>query len=182
MIMRAIFTCILFCLMFSVHAQKKNKKSKSLTLDSLVTKSGWVINERDTLVLGLGSLPNGAFKYVTDVSFGAAMTNSYSGNHYSTRYNEDKNALGKNFAGMKVVVSSTDKSNVYFRFVGKHKIFVEPAIASGELELPEKYRKAKLNDTPMSKADEISKLKKLLDDGALTKEEFEAEKKKILEK
>ena len=33
-----------------------------------------------------------------------------------------------------------------------------------------------------SKADEIAKLKKLLDDGALTKEEFEAEKKKILDK
>ncbi|WP_346236911.1 SHOCT domain-containing protein [Niabella insulamsoli] len=33
-----------------------------------------------------------------------------------------------------------------------------------------------------SKADEIAKLKKLLDEGALTKEEFEAEKKKLLEK
>jgi hypothetical protein len=32
-----------------------------------------------------------------------------------------------------------------------------------------------------SKADELTKLKKLLDDGALSKEEFEAEKKKILD-
>lgn len=37
-------------------------------------------------------------------------------------------------------------------------------------------------DVAGSKAHEIGKLKKLLDDGALTKEEFEAEKKKILEK
>jgi len=33
-----------------------------------------------------------------------------------------------------------------------------------------------------SKADELTKLKKLLDDGVLTKEEFEAEKKKVLER
>ena len=35
--------------------------------------------------------------------------------------------------------------------------------------------------TITSKADDLTKLKKLLDDGVLTKEEFEAEKKKILD-
>ena len=39
----------------------------------------------------------------------------------------------------------------------------------------------KTNHQTVSKADELSKLKKLMDDGVLTKEEFEAEKKKILE-
>ncbi|MCW3126931.1 MAG: Short C-terminal domain, partial [Bacteroidetes bacterium] len=36
--------------------------------------------------------------------------------------------------------------------------------------------------TPLSGADELMKWKKLLDQGIITKEEFEAQKKKILEK
>ena len=37
-----------------------------------------------------------------------------------------------------------------------------------------------LKKQPCPKADELTKLKKLLDDGVLSKEEFEVEKKKIL--
>lgn len=38
------------------------------------------------------------------------------------------------------------------------------------------------NEVKISNSDELIKLKKLLDDGVLTKEEFEAEKNKILKK
>jgi hypothetical protein len=43
-------------------------------------------------------------------------------------------------------------------------------------------KKEKLTEAALSKADELAKLKKLMDEGVLTKEEFEAEKKKILDK
>ena len=55
-----------------------------------------------------------------------------------------------------------------------------------EIVYPEEYKPKKAEapqQTPViSIADEILKLKKLLDDGVLTKEEFETQKKKILEK
>jgi Short C-terminal domain len=68
-----------------------------------------------------------------------------------------------------------------------YEIDVENALISNELVLPEQFKKAK-NDVPkqvivsqqISIADELIKLKKLLDDGVLTKEEFESQKKKVL--
>ena len=160
-----------------LNAQKKQKTPA--VPDSLITKSGWVIHGGDTLTLGLGSLPNGAFKYITDISLSSALSNSYSSNYYSDKYNEEKNAFNKNNAGLKIVVKDLDKSNVYFKWVGRKKIFVEPAILSGELEVPKQYKNDKSSP---STADELIKLKKLLDDGVLTKDEFDAEKKKILDK
>ncbi len=70
---------------------------------------------------------------------------------------------------------------------GRYEIDVDNAIASGELLVPEEFRPKPKGTTvvevkqKISVADELVKLKKLLDDGILTKEEYDAQKKKLLE-
>ena len=69
-----------------------------------------------------------------------------------------------------------------------YEVDIDNAIAAGEVVIPEEFKqKDKVHQieakgTAVSVADELLKLKKLLDDGILTKDEFEAERKKILQK
>jgi hypothetical protein len=71
-------------------------------------------------------------------------------------------------------------------------IELDQAIEAGEIVVPEPYA-AKLDinkknapvviqQNSVSVADEIKKLKSLFDSGVLTKEEYETQKKKLLEK
>lgn len=72
--------------------------------------------------------------------------------------------------------------------VGAIRFDIDNAISSGELDVPENFKpKAKpllveVKGGQISVADELVKLKKLFDDGVLNKEEYEAAKKKLLEK
>jgi hypothetical protein len=64
---------------------------------------------------------------------------------------------------------------------------VENAITFGELIVPVEFRPKKESvvvevKQQTSVADELKKLKALLDDGTLTQEEYDAQKKKLLEK
>ncbi|MES1225758.1 MAG: SHOCT domain-containing protein, partial [Bacteroidota bacterium] len=61
------------------------------------------------------------------------------------------------------------------------EINFDGAIASGELIVPDGFKSKITGSNSASVADEITKLKKLLDDGTITKEEFEAAKKKLLQ-
>jgi len=58
-------------------------------------------------------------------------------------------------------------------------IWIEEAIASCEVT-PCNDSKSNGASPQFSVADELTKLKKLLDDGAITKKEYEAQKKKLL--
>lgn len=59
---------------------------------------------------------------------------------------------------------------------------VESAIQSGEIFVPDKFQDKKVIKNETGIADELRKLKGLFDEGILTKEEYEAQKKKLLEK
>ncbi|MBD2755082.1 SHOCT domain-containing protein [Spirosoma sp. BT704] len=64
----------------------------------------------------------------------------------------------------------------------RYLIEVENALESSEIILPVRYRKNvnQANPAPISVADELLKLKQLLDAGALTQDEFNQQKKKLL--
>jgi hypothetical protein len=74
--------------------------------------------------------------------------------------------------------------------LSRYVIDIENAIEAKELDVPKEYAIAeKKPEAPsvtvkqeISVADELTKLKKLYDDGVLTKEEYEAQKKKLLDK
>jgi hypothetical protein len=68
-----------------------------------------------------------------------------------------------------------------------YEIDVENAIKTGEIEVPEEFMPKKETQTielkqTISPADELKKFKELLDSGVITQEEFDNQKKKILEK
>ena len=68
---------------------------------------------------------------------------------------------------------------------GRMHIEVEEAIAAGELlvsQTDKVVEKTIIQETSGSVADELAKLKKLYDEGAITKKEYEAQKKKLLSK
>lgn len=138
-------------------------------MDTLKVKAG------DTIRLGQGSGSNKGFIYFFD------------GQHHTGR---------SDMANSRLVIKSIkelDDPNMgkkYLAIVNPGGIFnwaidLESAIRSGEVSGINKVRFADgrsqvVIQNKTSAADELIKLKKLLDQGVITKEEFEKQKKKVL--
>lgn len=164
--------------------------------DTLFTTCGYKIIEGQEIKIGTGAMPDGDFKFIRRNA--ASLFNYTSNNGYQNQANA-ANAFPRNQAGLKYKIKSVEQRGskkrgyVYYAKIGagliNYEIDVENAIASGELTVPDEFKpKPKAPTTvveikqQVSVADEIAKLKKLCDDGILTKEEYEAQKKKLLEK
>lgn len=160
--------------------------------DTLFTKSGYKIAENQMLKIGTGTMPDGDFKYIR---IAATSLFQYTGTNRSAV--NSSNSLASASAGFEYKVVRIDKYGnkkhgfVYYPIINvgaiRYQVDVDNAIANGELNVPEEYKpKAKPLvvevKQQISVADELAKLKKLYDDGVLTKEEYEAQKKKLLEK
>nr|BFF40407.1 hypothetical protein BACY1_22120 [Tenacibaculum mesophilum] len=154
-----------------VKAQKKVEKLKEYTASNGVTyKVG------DEFKLGQGSDTNGKFVYVNIGGWGMST-------------NAESNRLGAANSGLIVTLKKIKKYNykrykgVYFTVGGgnitNYTIDIENAIKSCEIEICND--KKEVAESKPDKYDQLAKLKKLLDDGVLTQEEYDAEKKKILE-
>lgn len=164
--------------------------------DTLITRTGFKIYEGLKLKTGTGAMPDGDFKFVRINSasfFRYSSTNGYNG------LANQANSFPRGNAGLQFKVVRIDKRGskkngfVYYPILGnglvRYEVDIENAIAAGEIVVPDEFKpkQASTGGTVVVKqevsvADEIVKLKKLLDDGILTKEEFDAQKKKLLEK
>ncbi len=148
--------------------------------DTLYTSSGYKITVDQEIKLGTGTRDNGDFKFIT-VSKNSWLT-APSVKQASMRKTSDHHT------GMVKKLKpegNKERGYTYYIIIGigdivNYQCDVENAIASGEIVVPDKY-KSKPNNSPVSVADEITKLKKLYDDSVITKEEFEAQKKKLLD-
>lgn len=148
-----------------------------------VTSIGWTIKEGDELILGKGSMPDKSFAFITE------NANMLQYRQYS---DGTTGKLQHTYNGRKVKVSDlivfgTKKMGFYINAkikvgqLSRYSVDIENAIESGEVVVPQEYAKKNTTTLPAtSKADELKKLKELLDSGALTQEEYDAEKKKIL--
>ncbi|MBK9401755.1 MAG: hypothetical protein IPN36_13160 [Bacteroidetes bacterium] len=99
--------------------------------------------------------------------------------------------LGASWAGFNFRIKDIKKSGTpkrgykYYIVCGggniaNYWIDIEEAIPTGEVYVPNEFKpKPQTNSTGL--ADELLKLKKLLDDSLLTKEEFDIQKKKLLD-
>jgi hypothetical protein len=154
--------------------------------DTLFTTSGFRMVAGTDIKLGTGTLPNGDFKYV---SISASSWANISDPSMS------KSGIGRRYNGHLVHVKKFRKDGnkrrgyVFYAIVGggnivNYDIDVESAIASGELVVPDEFRPKTTTPaaTAVSPADELKKLKDLLDSGAITKDEYDSTKKKILAK
>lgn len=169
-IILAAFLLIPFC----TQAQKEYKASNGVTY-----------HVGDTLRLGLGTKADGSFLYVEDRGLLGSM--GPFGNMGPGR-NQPARSLPKEFANVGAVIKSINKisSNGVSKYIFsvnaggpmRYSVYIDDAIAACEVK-PCKNDTAPAAATG-SVADEIKKLKELLDSGAITKSEYEAQKKKLL--
>lgn len=150
-------------------------------LDSVVCSYGWVIKVGQNINLGTGTMADKSFAYVGTTpnllsTIPIPLGSSYAGLNLTV-----KRIVEKKFKGAKKIELVVSGGNIV-----NYRVQIEQAIEAGEILPPIEYRK-KVEPTVIiqnntSVADELVKLKKLYDDGLLSKEEFEAQKKKLLEK
>ena len=151
--------------------------------DTLYTTSGYKIIVGQEIKLGLGTKDNGDFKFITA---GKTLLSTPNQRSPSLR----SSASGHTAIVKKIKTEGNSRNGyVYYAIIGvgepiNYACNVESAIAAAEIVVPDQYKlKAKATTTtqPFSVADELSKLKKLYDDSVITKEEYEAQKKKLLD-
>lgn len=159
--------------------------------DTLYTKSGFKIYDNQMLKIGNGSMPDGDFKYIR---IAATSMFQYTGTDRS-RVNSANSLPASNrgfsYKVVRIQKYGTKKNGyTYYPIINvgaiRFQIDIDNAIAFGELDVPDEFKPKEKTATieikqPISVADELAKLKKLYDDGVLTKEEYEQQKKKLLE-
>lgn len=203
--MKLLFLSSLLALSFYGSAQEAARpeyasmKGNALTTyvqaNGYVTNVGYTVKAGDELILGKGTLPNKffAFIYQSPMGFYSETTIDAS----------NRKSLQSGFAGKKVKIkrlqSYGTKRTGYnvVAVVGAGDIVnywveLDQAIEAGEVIVPEPYAsKLDINkknaplviqQNSVSVADEIKKLKGLYDSGVLTKEEYDSQKKKLLDK
>ncbi|TGE26109.1 SHOCT domain-containing protein [Hymenobacter aquaticus] len=141
---------------------------------------GTTFHKGDTIFFDMGTTDGGAFKYAyipPNFLIGLPET------HYGSAYNNNRlvikdiraQAANKRMAPRTVAVVSPGGVNGC--------VDLESAEAAGEIKTKNNRKPAAAAQAPAaSTADELLKLKGLLDAGVLTKEEFEQQKAKLLSK
>lgn len=157
-----------------------------IELDSLYTSSGMTVGKAQKIKLGLGTMPDGDFKFVR-INSASIFHNSEIGN-YNSGYNANSvNSMNRRNSGREFTVARLEKRGdeqhgytyyVVLAGMPRYEVDIENAIASGEVVVP--GRSVSLLSGRTSVADELVKFKKLFDEGVLTQQEFEAQKKKLL--
>jgi hypothetical protein len=196
MTMKKILTALTFTLLVSnAFSQDKENTLPKVVEDTLFTKSGYNIVIGQEINLGTGSTPDGDFKFIRRNSSGFGTMMVMTDNN---AYNKSELSLPRTMAGhkgkvVKIVKRGNKKIGIDYEPLvtfgsGRYEIDVDNAIATGEIVVPDEFKpKSKTATTvvevkqQISVADELTKLKKLYDDSVLTKEEYEAQKKKLLE-
>lgn len=152
----------------------------SQDMQTYTASNGKTYKIGDTVKVALGSMPDGNFKYV-QVSPPLFAPPSRNTNSMSAR---------RDFANTNVIIRKIKKSpqmsgsekiifNVKVRGLVTYDIWIEEAISACEVT-PCAVKNSPPSLGSGSVADELLKLKKLLDAGAITTEEFNAQKKKLL--
>lgn len=155
-------------------AQKKTEYTAS---------NGITYHVGDTLKLGRGSDPQGNFRYVVIGGWASWLPRN------SSKGAEQDN-MGRAFTGTAAVIrkmrTETRKKVdrqvfvVGMSAISNCDIYIEDALATGEVVGGKKTETVAVAAPVASSADELAKYKKLLDQGAITKPEYEAIKKKLL--
>jgi hypothetical protein len=173
--MKQLLAALLFCPLLSV-AQQQLPRFEN---DTLYTSSGYKIYKGITLHFGKPTGNRGNFRYInikSETKIASLINNSIV---VKKMKNFGISVLGNGYIEIYGNVIFKDGSKGY---VDIHMAFdraIENSLdLPSELIVPDEYR----NRPTASIADEIKKLNELYTDGIITKEQFEEQKKKLLEK
>lgn len=170
-----------------------NSELPRINNDTLFTTSGFKILDGEKIKIGTGSMPDGDFRFIRTNS--ASLFRYYSTTGYNGLANQ-ANSLPRSQSGLTYKIKRLEKRGnkrhgyVYYAIIGSgmvnYEMDVENAISAGEIVVPDEFKpkpKTQVVEVKqqISVADEIAKLKKLYDDGVLTKDEYDAQKKKLLD-
>ncbi|HEY9003723.1 MAG TPA: SHOCT domain-containing protein [Mucilaginibacter sp.] len=140
--------------------------------------NGIIYHPGDTIKVGLGSMPDGNFKYIQINQLLPGPPDPRRSNSMTAR----KDMSGSGYVIKKIQnvkqMAGGEKTVITIRTGGLPTcdIWIEEAIAACEVTPCNNQKSAPAS----SVADEILKLKKLLDAGAITQAEYDAQKKKLL--
>jgi len=146
-------------------------------LDSYKASNGKTYNVGSMIKLGRGSGQNGGFVYLTLGGIGLAGS--------GTAAQLDHTFTGSNCT-IKRIKKTKDERVIFIVGAGglsNYELSIEDAIATCEVVDCNKKEVVPVTIVnTSSKFDELKKLKDLLDSGAITEEEYKAEKEKLLAK
>lgn len=128
--------------------------------------------EGDMITLGRGSGIQGTFVYLKIAGWMAGGTTQI-GSAYAGLNVEIKKIKKYKFKGAEKTVFTVGGGNIT-----NYSLEIEEAIGSCEIKDCNKQSPVTISET--DKYDKLKKLKVLFDDGTLTKEEYDLEKKKLL--
>lgn len=164
---------------FTAVERKKNDPNRYTASNGITYTIG------DTVKLGMGSSPNGNFRYLNIGGWGAVLL-------YNSNDGVEQFDIGRGYSGLNVNI----KAIRYYKFKGATKVYfsvgggnitnyildIESAIATCEVVPCKGNNSGTTIIQPLSTADEIKKLHELKKDGIITEEEFEQQKQKLLSK
>ena len=171
--MKKLVLLLLLCAALPALAQKSEQYK---AVNKVTYKIG------DTVRLGRGSAPNGSFNYMQIGGFGAFLA------HKQQR--GDQLSVDKEYANTAVVIKKMKAASVNgvkkMTFVVSadrpinFNLNIDDAIQTCEVLPCPSQNPSATTTGALSVADEIAKLKKLLDSGAITQAEYDTQKKKLL--
>lgn len=172
--MKTVLVACLLAPCFAAQAQQTPGKS----IPEYTTKRGTAIHVGDTLLFGMGQRENGSYKYAEIppnilITSGMSLPASYVNKKVIVQAIKEQTA--KNGLNKQVLI--VFKAGVY-----NARLDSDAAEENGELLTKNSPKKPSSVGVGASVADELLKLKNLLDSGAITQAEFDTQKAKILAK
>ena len=163
-------TALTLMLLFSISAIAEQ-------VDSYKASNGKTYQSGDVIKLGRGSAQNGWFVYLSTGGW------AFAANGGVTTPQLDQSFTGTNVT-VKKIKSVGSSSKIIFTVgaggLSNYSLDIENAIATCEIADCKKDAIPVTIVSSPSKFDELKKLKELLDTGAITEEEYKAEKEKLL--
>jgi len=151
----------------------------SQTLKEFKAANGKTYHPGDTVKVGMGSMPDGNFKYI-QITPPPFLPPRRNGNDLNAR--RDFSLSNVIIKKIKKVAQLSGTEKIVFTTktggINNYDIWIEEAISACEVTPCAGSNPSTTNHG--SVADELLKLKKLLDAGAITKAEYDAQKKKLL--
>lgn len=142
-------------------------------LAEYTASNGITYKEGDTITMGRGSGSQGSFVYYQMGGWAAGMgDNSLPAIHSSTNVTVRKIRKAK-MKGIEKVWFAVRGGNIT-----DYNLFIEDAIATCEIK---DCISEELHNPKADKFDQLKKLKELFDNGTLSEEEYQSEKKKLLD-